>query len=126
MVYASLLFALGGLMLGMRMSGLAGRIAAVAGGARHTIAVMRSRELHEEEKEAQVQRAALDLFGEFFVIAARSLAVFAAPAIFLLLCLSLGLFTVEEVEAAATNAYFIVASTLLMLAAWICFGRFSA
>lgn len=118
MVYAALILAFAGLTFGLRRAGFAEHIGAMLSGMRHTVGVMRSDELHEQEKEARIQRAARDMFGEFLTIAERSLAVMAGPALFMLLCVSLGLFSVEEVEAAATNGYFLVASTLLMLAVW--------
>ncbi|HEY9198822.1 MAG TPA: hypothetical protein VIR60_05595 [Gammaproteobacteria bacterium] len=118
MVYAALMLAFGGLLLGMRMAGFPQRIGAVLGGARRTVAVMRSLELREAEKEAHVQRAALDMFAAFFAIVAHSLAALAGPAVFLLLCIAAGLFGMEEIAAAAGNGYFLIISTLAMLAAW--------
>lgn len=118
MAYLALSIALLGLLIGMRLTRFVGRVGAMVGDARHTVAAVRSRELYDAEKELIVQRAALGMFGELFAILGRILAVLAGPVLFLLLCLSLGLFTPAELEAALTDIDFLVVSSLLMLASW--------
>lgn len=118
MEYVALTLALLGLMLGMRMTRFVGRVGAIVGDARHTVEVVRSRDIYEDEKELLVQRAALNMFGEFFALLGRILAVLAGPVLFILLCLSLGLFTPDELVAALSNVGFLLVSSLLMLAAW--------
>lgn len=118
MEYVALMIAVLGLMVGMRMTRFVDRVGAMVGGARHTVEVVRSRDIYEDEKELLVQRAALHMFGEFFALLGRILAVLAGPVLFILVCLSLGWFTAEELFAALTDVGFLIVSSLLMLAAW--------
>ena len=118
MEYVALMIALLGLMLGMRMTRFVGRVGAMVGDARHTVEMVRSRDIYEDEKEILVQRAALNMFGEFFALLGRILAVLTGPVLFVLICLSMGWFTPDELYAALTDVGFLIVSSLLMLAAW--------
>ena len=118
MEYVALMIALLGLMVGMRMTRFVGRVGAMMGDARHTVEMVRSRDIYEDEKELLVQRAALSMFGEFFALLGRILAVLAGPVLFVLICLSMGWFTPDELYAALTDVSFLIVSSLLMLAAW--------
>lgn len=118
MAYAALTLAIGGLMLGMRMTRFVGRVGGIFDDARQTFRNARSRELRDEEKEVLLQRAALNMFGDFFALVARLLAALAGPVVLVMLCLYAGFCTLNEIQAAASNGYFIGASTLVLLLAW--------
>ena len=79
------------------------------------LAVMRSTELGEHEKEAQIQKTAIRMFASLFSILARVIILFLVPALFVVLCSWLGFYSLEEVIRAATNWYFIIGSTVIMI-----------
>lgn len=119
MEYLALIIALLGVMAGMRGTRAGGRYGRVADGARQAAATSRSGAVCvAEEKGVVAPRSVAVLFSEGIALLGRLLLALAGPALFVLLCLALNLFTLEELSAALTDIDFVVVSSLLLLAGW--------
>lgn len=118
MEYIALTVALLGVMAGMRAMRARGRCSRLADEARQAAAILRNGEVCAAEKELAAQRSAAVLFGEGIALLGRLLLALVGPALFLLLCLELNLFTPEELSAALTDIDFVVVSSLLLVAGW--------
>ena len=121
MTYAFLAASLLLFMLAIRVFGVVPKVRGIMASTRSAVAVMRSAELSDEQKEEQVQKAAVAMFASCFSVIVRILGTIAVPVIFVTVGAYVGLFTAEEVSAAAGNWTFIVVSSVAMIGLWIAF-----
>ncbi len=121
MTYAFLAASLLLFMLTIKVFGVFPKVQGIVASTRSAVAVMRSTELSEEQKEEQVQKAAIAMFASCFSVIVRILGTIAVPVIFVIAPKYVGLYTADEVYAAAGNWIFIVVSSVAMIGLWIAF-----
>lgn len=117
MVYLSLVLAIGLFIVGIKILGIVPRVKLVVSATHDALAVMKSVELSEDEKEAAVQRAAVSMFGAFGSILLRVAVVCLVPVGFVLAGAKIGLYDSGELLRASTDWTFITVSTLIMIGA---------
>jgi hypothetical protein len=105
-------------LVALKYTGLLGRVTEAMGVARGALATLASPEMTDDEKEAAARPAAIGMFGAFFAILARVFVILGLPLLLVWVTVGLGVVDVEQVEAAATNWYFLIGSTLAMVALW--------
>jgi hypothetical protein len=105
-------------LVALKYTGLLGRVTEAMGVARGALATLASPEMTDDEKEAAARTAAIGMFGAFFAILARVFVILGLPLLLVWVTVGLGVVDVEQVEAAATNWYFLIGSTLAMVALW--------
>jgi len=105
-------------LTGLKHTGLIPRVSSAAGVARGALAVLTSAEMTDDAKEAAARTAAVGMFGAFFAILARVTIILGLPILLVAIIIALGVVGGTEVEAAATNWYFLGGSTLAMAALW--------
>jgi hypothetical protein len=115
MTYAFLIASVFLFMLAIKVFRIVPEVQEIIGASRSAVAVMRSQDLAEEEKEEQVQKAAIKMFASSFFIVIRIAATVAVPVVFVAVPTYFGLFTGEEVYAAASNWIFIIVSSVVMI-----------
>ncbi len=79
------------------------------------LAVIRSAELTDAEKETGTRRAAVAMIGSLVTILARSAVCLLVPVAFVWLLARVGIYAESEAVAAASNWIFVAASSLAML-----------
>ena len=79
--------------------------------------VITSKELSERQKEAAVQSAAIAMLGHACSILARVALTLAGPLAFVLLGSGLGLYALDDAVRVGGDWYFILGSTIVMVAA---------
>ena len=119
MAYLFLALSGGLLIVAVKWLGIVPRVKNVMSAIRAATAAMRSRELTEEQKEIATQRAALEMLGSLFSISARVLVALAVPAAFIMLGSVGGLYDIDDAVRAASDWYFIAASTMFMIGALV-------
>lgn len=117
MAYLFLALSVGLLVLAIKGLGMVPRVRGVIAAIHAAMATMRSRHLSEEQKEIAVQRAAVEMFRSLGSLSARTLLALAAPLAFVLLGAFLGLYGADDIVRAASDWYFIGASTAFMIGA---------
>jgi hypothetical protein len=105
-------------LVALKYTGLMGRVSEAMGVARGAMVTLASPEMTDDEKEAAARAAAIGMFGAFFAILARLFVILGLPLLLVLVTVGLGVVDVPQVEAAATNWYFLIGSTLAMVALW--------
>jgi hypothetical protein len=118
MVYIFLCAAIGLFLIGIRVLGLVPRVKLVITASKQAVAVMKSPDMSEDEKEAAIQKAAVQMFVSFGSILIRTATVCLVPLAFILLFAKLGLYTTAEVYQGSTDIYFITVSTIVMILAF--------
>lgn len=97
-------------------------VIAVTGNAARTAAaaatVMRAADISDEEKEARVQKAALDLLKSFMRITLIGCAALAAPVLIVWLGSVAGLYALDDAIDLATGWPFLLGATVLCLGGW--------
>ncbi len=83
-----------------------------------SLAVIRSVELSDAEKEARTQRAAITMAGSLVSVLVRSAICLVVPAAFVWLAGKAGFISPDNALAVATNWPFIITSSLVLLACW--------
>jgi hypothetical protein len=91
--------------------------------ARSAAATLADAGLGDDAKEAAARRAAAVLFRSFLVLAGIAVAALGVPAFVIWAGSAAGLYSLDHAVAAATGWPFLVASTLLAVAAWIALER---
>ncbi|RAH97363.1 hypothetical protein DLJ53_29650 [Acuticoccus sediminis] len=97
-------------------AGLARDAASTAGGA---AAVMRSRDIDDDEKERRIRIAAVRLFGSFLAITAVCVGAVAAAAAVVVLGSAFGLYRLAEAVEVGSGWPFILVSSIGMLLVWL-------
>lgn len=118
LVYGLLALCLMLFMGSLKVTGLVPRVEAAGAAGRRALAVMRDPALSDDEKEVAMQKAALAMFGAFFLITLSVAVALAVPLGAVYLADLAGLVSLGEAEAAATDWVFIIVSSLFMIAAW--------
>lgn len=93
--------------------------------ARAAAATMSDRGLSDDEKEAQVRRAARRMFRNFLVITMIGAVALALPAAIIWVGSLLGLYTIAEVTAVATGWRFLLAATVGSVLIWLALERWA-
>ena len=119
MVYVFLCAAIGLFIIGIRVLEIVPRVTHVISASHEAVAVMKSSAMSEAEKEAAIQKAAIQMFVSFGSILVRSATVCLVPAGFILLFAKLGLYSITEVYQGSTDVYFITGSTIAMVLAFM-------
>ena len=117
MAYLFLALSLGMFIVAIKLLGIVPKVKNVISTTHAATATMKSRELSEEQKEAAVQKAAVEMFGAFISIFARVLLTLAVPITFVMFGSFIGLYSTDDAVRAASDWYFIVGSTILMIGA---------
>ncbi len=122
MAYLALSLSLVLFVLLIRVLGIVPRVKAIASATREALLVMRSSELAEEEKEAQIQKAALVMFGAAATVLFRIALTFALPAGLILAgtCDNV-LYSAAGLVEAAGNWLFIALASVAMIGAFVIF-----
>ncbi len=121
MTYAFLAASVLLFMVAIKVFSVLPKVQGIVASTRSAVAVMRSTELSEEQKEEQIQKAAIAMFAPCFSVIVRILGTIAVPVIFVTAPTYFGLYTADEVYAAAGNWIFIVVSSVAMIGLWIAF-----
>ena len=116
MVYAFLAAAVVLFAVSMKLLALGPKVRLAVAAIHEATSVMASRELNERQKEAAVQSAAIAMFGHACSILARATLSLAAPLAFVLLGSGLGLYAIDDAVRAGSDWYFILGSTIVMVA----------
>lgn len=87
------------------------------------IGVMANTDVSDADKEAQMRRASLKLFGRFFWIAAIGMMAFGASALLIWAGAALDLYALDRTIAIAVGWPFIFGSSAVAIAVWICLDR---
>ncbi|MCV3273627.1 sulfotransferase [Roseobacter sinensis] len=99
----------------------------VAGGiidtTQQALSVMMNSDVAEEEKEARVRRASIQLLGGFFWIAAIGVSALGASALIVWGGAALGFYSVDHAIAIALGWPFILVSTVVMITLWIALDK---
>ena len=119
MIYLALSASIVLFLVCMKLCGVVESIRPVFANSRAALAVMRSTELSDLEKEAAVQKAALGMFKSFFSVTLRILVTLAVPAAFVWAGNVTGLYTLEGAIEAASDWMFLIVSSLVVVAAFI-------
>jgi hypothetical protein len=119
MAYLFLAIAVGLFALSIRLTGGGSKLRLVVTATQDAAAVMTSRTLDEEAKEAAIRTAAIGMFGHTFSILVRLAFALAVPSAFVLLGAALGFYQIDDAMRAATNWYFILGSTAVMVGALV-------
>lgn len=114
--YVVLSGALALFMMGIRLSKVVGLVLDLSRLSRDTVAVMRDPALSDIEKEKATQKAAVTSFKSFIAITLRVAAIVGAPAALVYLGARTGAYSLGGIEAAAFDWWFVVASTVVMVA----------
>ncbi len=119
-VYLALSLSLVLFLLLIRLLGIVSRVRAITSATRDALLVMRSRQLAEEEKEAQIQKAALAMFGAAGAVLLRIALTFALPAGLVLAGTCGGvLYSGADLAQAAGNWIFITLASVAMIGAFV-------
>jgi hypothetical protein len=108
---AILLFA-----LGMKLFGVVPKAGLAAAAAREATAVMTSKQLSEQQKEAAVKGAAIGMCRHACSILVRATLTLAIPLAFVVLGSAAGLYSTDDAAAAVGDWRFIAGSTIAMVA----------
>ncbi len=117
MVYVFLAAAIGLFIIGIRILGIVPKVKLVISASHDAIEVMKSPDMNEENKERAIQKAAVNMFSAFFSILVRVAVICLVPIGFVLFFAQLGFYANTEALDASTDLYFIMASTIAMIAA---------
>jgi hypothetical protein len=117
MVYVFLLIAIALFAVSIKLFGGGAKIKLVVAATREARSVIRSRTLNEEAKEAAIQAAAIRMFGDALSILLRAALALVVPFAFVLLGAALGLYVIDDAARAASDWYFIIGSTIVMIGA---------
>lgn len=112
MVHVFLILSIGLFVVALRLSGAVPQVRFAMAQTREALAAMNSGDLSEEDKETAVQRAALRMFGSFLSILLRTILCIGVPAALVALGAAAGLYRMDDVVRAATDAWFIAGSTV--------------
>jgi hypothetical protein len=118
-VYLFLAVAIALFALGLKVLGGVSELGLVVAATREATAVMTSRTLDEAAKEVAIRSAALGMFVRALAIAAKFALALAAPLVVVLLGVALDLYGIDDVLRAASDWYFILGSTLVLVGALI-------
>lgn len=119
MVYLFLVLAIGLFIISLKILGVVRRVGLVIRDVHDAMSVIRSTDISEEEKEAEIQKAAIGMLGSFFSITLRVAATLAIPVLFVAVGSLIELYTYEEAIYAASDWKFIITSTAVMIGAMI-------
>lgn len=119
MVYVFLVAAIGLFIVGIRVTGIVPRVRSVLAVSHTAVSVIKSTDMHDDEKEAAIQKAAISMIGAFVSILVRVTVICLVPVAFVMLFAWLGLYSIEEAIRASTNVYFVTASTVAMIVALV-------
>lgn len=119
MTYAFLAVSVFLFMLAIKLFGVVPQVRKIIAETQMAVGVMRSRELDDEEKEERVQKAAIAMMASCVFVTLRIAATVAVPVIFVAAPVYFGLYTADEVYAAASNWIFIVVSSVVMIGLWV-------
>lgn len=89
-----------------------------AADARRAAAVLGAPHIDDRRKEAVARSASLTMMGAFFSILLRSGLAFGLPLVLVVACVFMGVVSQEGIEAAATNVYVLIGTTLAVILAW--------
>ena len=117
MVYFFLAASIGLFILGINVLGVVPRVKHVIANSREALSVVQSTQMSEDDKEAAIQKAAVRMFGAFGSILVRVAVICLVPVGFVYLCAGLGFYTTAEALQASTDVYFIIISSIVMIAA---------
>ncbi|HSK41346.1 MAG TPA: hypothetical protein VK943_16395 [Arenibaculum sp.] len=115
MAYLFLILSTGLFVVALRFSGAVPQVRFAMAQTREALAAMSAGDLSEEDKETAVQKAALRMFGSFLSILLRTALCVGVPVAFVALGLAAGLYHMDDVVRAATNAWFIAGSTAAVI-----------
>lgn len=116
MVYAVLAVAVGLFAIGLRLTGVIPRARGVLTGVSRALEIIRATDLTDDEKEAIIRTASLDMFAVFFSILTRTAAAVVIPFALLALCIGAQFFEARQAVSASMDWRFIGASALLVTA----------
>ena len=119
MTYAFLVVSVFLFMLAIKLFGVVPQVREIMAETNTALGVMRSRELGDDEKEERVQKAAIAMMKSAVVVIIRIAATVAVPVVFVAAPVYFGLYTADEIYAAASNWIFIVVSSVVMIALWV-------
>lgn len=117
MAYVLLVAALLVFMAAIHLTGLLDRIRSVVSSTNHALAVLKNHDLDDLEKERETQKAAIAMLGSFVAILFRVFIVVAVPAALLYMSLITNIVDDAALSDAATNIYFIIVTSIAMIAA---------
>ena len=119
MVYLFLCLSIGIFVLCLKVLGLIPKVLGMIATTRQALNVMSSKEMSDEAKEAAVQKASLAVLKAFFVIAFCTAVTVALPIAFVAAVSMTGLYSLEAAWLAAGNLYFLIGSSIVMIAAMV-------
>ena len=120
MVYTFLCIAIVIFVVGIKILGIVPRVRHIMAESHAAVSVIKAPGLSEEEKEVAIQRAAIRMIRSFGSILIRSAFVCLTTAGFVLLFSWLGFYSIAQVYETSTDVYFLSATTIVMMMAFIC------
>lgn len=102
----------------LKLTRVVAHVEEAAAEARQAVAVLGAPDLDDRRKEAAARAASLAMIGAFFTILLRSGVAFGLPLLLVAACVSIGIVSLEGIEAAATNIYVLIGTTLAVILAW--------
>lgn len=119
MIYLVLSLSIVVFLICMKLFGVVESVRPVFEDSNAALAVMRSTELSDAEKEAAIQKAAIAMFGAFLVVTLRVVATLVVPAVFVWAGTATGLYTMDGAVAAAEDWTFLTVSSLVVLVVFV-------
>jgi len=106
-------------MVGIKLLGVVTRVHKVIVLSRCAVSTMRAAQLSEDEKEIEIQRAAVEMSKSCISILVRVFLILAVPYALILFGEFLGFYNHEQLVSAATNWMFITVSSIAMVVALV-------
>lgn len=105
-------------MLCLKLTRVVASVEDAAAAARRAAAVLSAPEIDDDRKEAVARSTSLAMLGAFFTILLRSALAFGLPLLLVAACVYAGIVSREEIEAAATNIYVLIGTSVAVILAW--------
>ncbi len=118
MIYLFLIGSIVIFIVGLRVSRTVPRVMLILSETGQAINIIRSTELSDAEKEMATRKISLQMFRAFFLITLSVALVVTASVTLIILGAQVGSYTQYEVMEAATNGYFLIGSTVFIIATW--------
>lgn len=119
MIYFVLMLSIGIFLICMKLLHVVESMYPIFATSRNALAVMRSGELTEEQKESAVRKAAGGMFRSFLSVTFRVALTLAVPAAFVAAGSATGLYTIDGAVSATTDWTFLIVSSIAVTFAFV-------
>jgi hypothetical protein len=118
MAYVVLIGAVASFVLGIRLTRLIAQASAAVSRVRQSAAIINAVDIDDDRKEAAAREAAIGLTVAFASILARSAIAVALAVAVTAAAVAVGVTTQAALEAAMLDPFFVIGSTVALIAAW--------